>query len=108
MWTKQHKQRGTGRLIVPALTACVLSYFGYHAYNGDYGIYATYRYQEREAELTKELAEIREQRIAVERRVQMVHDGTLDRDLVDEQARRALNLSQANEITVMRRVAVQH
>ena len=38
----------------------------------------------------------------MERRVQLLHDGTLEKDMLDEQARRALNLSQADEIVIMR------
>jgi cell division protein FtsB len=102
MWTKQHKQRGLGLLIVPVISACFLSYFGFHAYHGDYGIYATYRYEAREAELTAQLDEVRGRREAIERRVRMIHDGTIDKDMLDEQARKALSLSHADEITIMR------
>ncbi len=45
MWTRQHKQRNTGRLIVPSLCAAFLSYFGFHAYHGEYGINSKYRLQ---------------------------------------------------------------
>ncbi|MBE7185509.1 MAG: septum formation initiator family protein [Methylobacterium mesophilicum] len=102
MWTKQHKQRGLGLLIVPVIAVCFLSYFGFHAYRGEYGINATYRYQAREAELSAQLDEVRGRREAIERRVRMIQDGTLDKDMLDEQARRALSLSQADEITIMR------
>ena len=37
----------------------------------------------------------------LEQRVRLMHDGTLEKDMLDEQARRALNLSQADEITIM-------
>ena len=43
MWTRHHKQSSTGRLIVPAITAVFLSYFGFHAYHGEYGIYSNTR-----------------------------------------------------------------
>ena len=38
MWTRQHKQRNTGRLIIPSLCAAFLAYFGFHAYHGEFGI----------------------------------------------------------------------
>jgi len=103
MWTRQHKQSWTGRLIVPAITAAVSLYFGFHAFQGEYGIRSTERYLAREAELRGQLRSLREQREAMERRVSMMQDGSLDRDLVDEQARRALNLSHADELTIIRR-----
>jgi cell division protein FtsB len=101
MWTRHHKNRNTGRLIVPAISALFLAYFGFHAYHGEFGIYSKYQMEQRAAELTTELAGVRAQRIELERRVQLLHDGTLEKDMLDEQARRALNLSHADEITIM-------
>ena len=42
MWTRQHKKRNTGALIVPALAAVFLSYFGFHAWHGEFGINSSY------------------------------------------------------------------
>lgn len=102
MWTRQHKQRNTGRLIVPGISALFLAYFGFHAYHGEFGIYSKYQLEDRAAELQARLDVVRAVRIDLERRVQLLHDGTLEKDMLDEQARRALNLSQADEITIMR------
>ncbi len=101
MWTRQHKQRNTGRLIVPAISALFLAYFGFHAYHGEFGIYSKYQLEARIAELQGRLDGVRGKRIQLERRVQLLHDGTLEKDMLDEQARRALNLSQADEVTIM-------
>jgi cell division protein FtsB len=101
MWTRQHKQRNTGRLIVPAITVLFLAYFGFHAYHGEFGIYSKYQFEARAAELQGRLVTIQAQRLDLERRVQLLHDGTLEKDMVDEQARKALNLSQADEVTIM-------
>ncbi|MGF7005243.1 FtsB family cell division protein [Aminobacter sp. BE322] len=102
MWTRHHKQRNTGRLIVPALAAVFLSYFGFHAYNGEFGIYSKYRYQARAVELQARLDTVKAQRTEIERRVQMLYDGSLEKDMLDEQARRTLNVSGADELTIMR------
>ena len=102
MWTRQHKQTNTGRLIVPALAAMFLSYFGFHAYHGEFGIYSKYRLEARAVELQAKLDTVRAQRMSVERRVQMLHDGSLEKDMLDEQARNALNMSHADELTIMR------
>lgn len=101
MWTRQHKQTNTGRLIVPAISALFLAYFGFHAYHGEFGIYSKYQFEARAAELQARLDVIQGQRIELERRVQLLHDGTLEKDMLDEQARKALNLSHADEITIM-------
>ena len=102
MWTRQHKQRNTGRLILPAMSALVLSYFGFHALHGEYGLYAMYEYQARVAVLQVEHEEVKARRVEFERRVQLLHDGTLDKDMLDEQARRSLNMSRNDEIVIMR------
>jgi cell division protein FtsB len=101
MWTRQHRPSKTGRLIVPALKAAVLSYFGYHVYHGEFGIDSKERLRERAAALQAELDTIRAQRTEIEGRVRMLRDGTIDKDMLDEQARRALSLSRPDEITVM-------
>jgi cell division protein FtsB len=101
MWTRQHKKRNTGRLIVPAISTVFLAYFGFHAYHGAFGIYSKYGLEARTAELLAELETVKTERIELERRVQLLHDGTLEKDMLDEQARRALNLSHADEITIM-------
>ena len=102
MWTRQHKQRNTGRLIVPGISALFLAYFGFHAYHGEFGIYSKYQFEARAAELQQRLDVLSAQRMDLERRVQLLHDGTLEKDMLDEQARKALNLSHADEITIMR------
>lgn len=101
MWTRQHKQRNTGRLIVPVVSAAFLSYFGFHAWHGEYGIYSKYRLEARTKEVQIALDRVMGERIEFERRVQLLHDGTLEKDMLDEQARRALNLSTADEVTIM-------
>ncbi|QPC93162.1 septum formation initiator family protein [Mesorhizobium sp. INR15] len=101
MWTRQHKQRNTGRLIIPSLCVAFLAYFGFHAYHGEFGIYSKYRLEAQTAELQGELDAVKARRVELERRVRLMHDGTLEKDMLDEQARRALNVSQADEITIM-------
>ena len=102
MWTRQHKQRNTGRLILPGISALFLAYFGFHAYHGEFGIYSKYLYEAQAVELQSRLDAVKAQRVGMERRVQLLQDGTLEKDMLDEQARRALNLSKPDEIVIMR------
>ncbi len=101
-WTRQHRKRWGGVLIVPTITIAFIAYFGFHAYHGEFGIYSKYKLDARVASLRAQLDDIKEQRIELERRVQLLHDGTLEKDMLDEQARRALNLSRADEVTIYR------
>ncbi|HRP77875.1 MAG TPA: septum formation initiator family protein [Aquamicrobium sp.] len=102
MWTRQRKKRNTGALIVPAIAVAFLSYFGFHAFHGEYGIYSKYRLEERVAALEATLETTRTARVALEQRVRLLHDGSLEKDMLDEHARRALNLALANEVVIMR------
>jgi cell division protein FtsB len=102
MWTRHHKQRAWGRLIVPSLAALFLTYFGFHAYHGSYGIYSKYQLQAQARELTAQLDEVRGRRLELEQRVRLLQDGSLEKDMLDEQARKALNVSLADELVIMR------
>jgi cell division protein FtsB len=94
MWTRQHKQRNTGRLIIPTLCAAVLAYFGFHAYHGEFGIYSKYRMQAQIAELESQLAAVKARRTELEQRVRLMQDGSLEKDMLDEQAPRAQRVAQ--------------
>jgi cell division protein FtsB len=101
MWTRQHRPRKSGRLIVPAVAAAVLSYFGYHIYHGEFGIDSKAQLRERAEVLQAELDKVRTRRTDLEGKVRMLRDGTIDKDMLDEQARRGLNLSHPDEVTIM-------
>lgn len=102
MWTRQHKTRNTGVLIVPAIAAVVLSYFSYHAFNGSYGIYAKQTLEERVSVLEAKLAKVSGERMRLEQRVLLLHDGSIEKDMLDEHARRSLNLARKDEIIILR------
>ena len=102
MWTKQKRKSIRGRFVLPILTAAFLSYFGFHAYHGEFGINSKYVIEARAAVLQADLEQIRAKRVEMERRVQLLHDGSIEKDMLDEQARRALDLSRSDEITIMR------
>ena len=102
MRTRQHRNSKMGRLIVPAITLSFLAYFAFHAQSGKYGI-------ESKQVLTAELASTQtrydklvDRREKLERRVQLLHDGTLERDMIDESARRLLGYTAPDEVTIMR------
>ncbi len=100
MWTRQHKQRKTGALIVPAISALVVTYFGFHAWHGDYGLAAKNRLESRVERLQGELEAKREERRDLERRLSLLADGTMERDTLDEFARNALDMTDPNEVVI--------
>ena len=62
MWTRQHKQRNTGRLIIPSLCVAFLAYFGFHAYHGEFGIYSKYRLEAETVDLQSKLDAVKARR----------------------------------------------
>jgi len=101
MWTKHHKKRRFGRLVVPAITVAFLSYFGYHCIHGDFGLQATERLERQRIARTAELAKLTKSRVALERQVELMSDGSLERDMIDEISRYQLNMSRGDEIVIM-------
>lgn len=101
MWTRQHKQRTSGRWIVPVMTALVLAYFFQHAYRGAYGIDSNHELAKRLTALQAELTARTKEREDLEQRVSLLRDGSIEKDMLDEYARRELDFSRANELVIM-------
>ncbi|KFB09977.1 FtsB family cell division protein [Nitratireductor basaltis] len=102
MWTRHHKRRNTGRLIVPMIACVVLAYFSYHAYHGRYGINSKASLEARLELLEAQHQKIVSSRVKLEERLALLQDGSVERDMLDEQARRALNLAQDRELVIFR------
>ncbi|MBO0662694.1 septum formation initiator family protein [Jiella sp. MQZ9-1] len=102
MRTIQKRKTVLGRLIVPAVTVAVLSYFLLHAQTGRYGSEAKLALNRHLAERNAEYAELLAKRHKLEQRVQQLKDGTLEKDMLDERARQALNVARDDEIVILR------
>lgn len=100
MWTKHHKERKLGRFVLPLITVAFLSYFGYHSVNGELGLVATEKFERQRVERAADLAKLTERRQALERQVQLLSDGSLEKDMLDEIARYQLNVSRDDEIVI--------
>jgi len=101
MWTKQKRRTNRSRLILPVLTVGVLCYFGYHIYHGEYGLYSRAVIDEHVALLKVERQKLEAQRLILEKKVALLRDGTIEKDMLDEYVRKNLNLSSPNELTIM-------
>ncbi len=101
--TRQTRNNPLTRLIVPALSLVLLAYFFYHAWSGRYGIESMRRMREEAVHLEFELAATKLKRRSIEERVALLRDGTIERDMLDEQARGALNLLQGDEVAILKK-----
>ena len=101
MWTRQRRRTKRSRLVLPALTAVCLAYFGFHAFHGSFGLYSKEQLDLRKADLSSELTRLTRERESLERQVALLQDGSIERDMLDEQARLQLNYSQKRDLTIL-------
>lgn len=101
MWTKQKRRTNRSRFILPIITVAVLSYFGYHIYHGEYGIYSRESVDDHIVVLNKEYHRLETQRKILEQKVSLLRDGEIEKDMLDEWARRNLSVSNPNELTII-------
>lgn len=83
------------------LFALIFLYFLYHLIIGGRGIIALYEVEEKIHHLTEELEEERAKRLHIEHKVSLLHPGSLDLDLLDEQARNILGYANKDEIVIL-------
>lgn len=82
--------------------AGAIAYLGYHAFEGDSGLYSYWMTQTRIAETQGELDLARTERLALEDKVLRLSpdQGSLDLDYVEERARDVLNFAHPDEIII--------
>lgn len=80
-------------------------YFSYHVVHGNFGMEARKSLMEDIARLDLDLSHLTEERRMLDRNVALMRPDQIDPDMLDEQARRVLNLARPDEIIVMDVVA---
>jgi cell division protein FtsB len=100
MSTRQRKQSKVRPLLLPLCCLLIMGYFAYHAVEGDYGLFALGKLQDRVASLEADLARAKAERQRLERHVALMRPESLDRDMIDERAREALNMANAKDIVI--------
>ena len=94
------------RRLVRALPAAgallLLAYFGYHAFHGNYGLFAYGRLSQQAQALQADAAALKADRRALEARVGLMRPDQLDVDWLDEEARRSLGYLHPNDVVVIR------
>jgi cell division protein FtsB len=100
MITRHRKKSVLRRLLMPLVAVGFLSYFGYHAFNGAFGIWAMDRLEADGAQLTVTRDRLVAERTTLERQVASVRPSSLDADVIDLEARHALNLMRPDEVVV--------
>jgi len=100
MITRQRRQSVLGCLWMPLITAAFLGYFGFHAFNGYYGIWSRDRLDVEVVRLTMDLDRLKGEHAGIESRVTILRSDNLDADLIDVEARAALNRLRPDEVVI--------
>ncbi len=100
MRTRQRKQSKVKPLLLPVCCLFILGYFAFHAVEGDYGLFALGKLQDRVGELEAELQSVRAERAELDKHVALMRPESLDKDMIDERAREALNVADAKDIVI--------
>ena len=94
-------RRQAGQVVVPVLGIALLSYFAYHAIQGDRGLFAWMALNQK-LKQTHALADaVAAQRSELENRVERLSSASLDLDLLDERVRAMLNYARQDEVVIM-------
>lgn len=89
-------------VVIPVACLGVMAYFAYHAVHGDHGLYASWRLQSKAAALRAERDALVAIREGLEHKVALMRPESIDPDMLDEQARKTLNLAHPNDIVIFR------
>lgn len=92
-----HERYVARRQLVPVLALCLVAYFGYHLVAGERSYLRLVSLNYQIAKTEKELQVETGNRVRLEERVAMMRPGSVDRDLLEEQARKILGLRYKDE-----------
>jgi cell division protein FtsB len=85
-------------LVLYALAAMMISYFGVNAYTGKYGLNARQELDQEIVALTSELVQLKKERTKAEQRVALLRSSGLDPDMLDERARYQLDYAHPRDL----------
>ncbi len=86
------------RQIAPQIFwGCLVSYFAFHAVQGDRGVVAWLQMRQQLAALDHQLDDARAERQRLEKQVALMRAESLDPDMLDEQVRRVLGYTDARD-----------
>src|SRR5580693_1091557 len=100
MRIKRSVTRFFGNLVIPAVSAAAISYFGYYAVWGTRGLMALSDVKARLSVQEARLASVSDRRARLEKRIQLLRSN--DPDVIEEVAREQMLGSMAGQVEVRR------
>ena len=101
MVTRKRLRAILNALVLYALAALLIVYFGVNAYSGDRGLKAKEDIDRQTAELTTDLDRLKREHAQWERRIALLKSDNIDPDMLDERARALLDYVAPSEVTLM-------
>jgi cell division protein FtsB len=86
--------------VFAAMLIMMMGYLTFAALQGEHGLFRLFQIQAQEARLTAELASLKSERALAANKTRGLSEGSLDLDLLDEQARKVLGLARTDEILI--------
>lgn len=88
-------------LALYAVSGAIATYFVFHAHNGDRGLEVKRALKVQIFGLNAELADLKSEHAAWDRRIALMRDEAIDRDLLEDQARSHLGRVHRNDLVIM-------
>lgn len=99
MYPETEQRRGNfGGAIFAAIAVALIAYLGFAALQGEYGLFRLFQIQAQAKLLEADLASLKVEHAAIANKTRRLAPGSLDADLLDEQARKILSLGRPDEI----------
>lgn len=85
-------------VVLYAMAAAMIGYFGVNAYTGKYGLNARQELDQEIIALTSELARLKKERAEGEQRVSLLRNERVDPDMLDERVRFQLDFAHPRDL----------
>ena len=101
MATRQKKNSRYSGLAIPAVCLSILAYYGFSAFQGDLGVRSRTQMDDKSLGMQFELVRLRKQRDDLKIKVELLREGRVEKDMLDQQARHLLNMVKADEFVII-------
>ncbi len=95
-------RRATRGWSFPLLVMALVGYFSYFAVFGNHGLLRWSRLQATVEAKQAELDRLQSERLSLQRRVSLLRPESVDDDMLEEQARSRLGLTEADEVVILK------
>lgn len=89
------------QVLAPLIGAALVTYFAYHAVQGDRGLLAWWQLRQQMEAVEVELASIAQERALLEHKISLMRPESIDLDMLDEQTRQVLAFAQPDEFVII-------